>query len=515
MALKISKSLKSKLPDPERETIEDELWAKSGGHCFLCEGDINRASDDLEADHDVPEAEGGLTELNNLNLVHAQCNKAKRDSKSVDVRPYLKLKFKAQGQRLKYDGFLPFLGINPKPVVVEQKAPGILRIELPDGRKEDVPVFEETNRSGKFSYVFVSLPREAIFNDQDCQPRNMRLEHAWQIYCDLQQNVLHEPPSCRLENFTLGQPVRLLMFDGQHKTLASWMLDRQNVTAKVYLNLTVEQANVLVNSIQAKIKKLPLSPFELAGKMSDEWENKFKSYESEAGSTDVSESGFLEWLPKQDRARGKDALKSALVQNILGRDDLRIKNFVKTSGVATEIDITEQTLKGKVIEKLLALEPRTEMGQDAQDLREAEADNIVHCLNKFVDLVLEPSDPATGFTAQELERARRMTYQASLNYFAELCRQFWPYIAAKKAGAAMSDSFSDKQMKQLDEGLERLFNHPAWFADFALNEPLAKFKLALEKNQGFPDACEALGLDLTYVVMGKNTQLYKAVWGTK
>jgi hypothetical protein len=513
MAIKISSSLKKKLPETERENIEESLWAKSGGHCYLCEGEINRSSDDVEADHDVPESAGGLTSIDNLNLAHSACNKAKRDSKTVDVRPYLKLKAQAKGKRLKYDGFLPFLGINPKPIVFEMTKKNTIRFELPNGVVSEVPVFEETNSVDTFKYAFLSLPRNAIFNDEACQPRNMRLEHAWQIYFDLQSNVLHEPPSCRLEKNLEGQPVKLLMFDGQHKTLASWMMGRDEVTAKVYLNLTDARANMLVNSIQAKIKKLPLSPFELAGKMSDEWENKFKEFEAEVGSNAVSEIGFLEWLPTQSRTRGKDALRSALVQNILGEEGLRIKKHIKRAGYAGEIEITEQALRSKLIERLLSMEPRSEIGSDAQALREVEAENILEYLNWFNDAVLEPKDEAHGFTPMELNRAKRMTYQAGLAYSADLVRQLWFHIAARdKTKAAMVDEFTEVDKKKFHDGLEKLIKHPAWTANLEENDKLKKFKTALEKNQNIAEASEALGLDLPYLVFGPTTNQYLQAW---
>ena len=69
------------------------------------------------------------------------------------------------------------------------------------------------------------------------------------------------------------------MFDGQHKTVANWLMGRDTVVAKIYLNLEEVQAIELVNSIQAKIKKLPLSAFELAAKMSDEWQTHWQRYE--------------------------------------------------------------------------------------------------------------------------------------------------------------------------------------------------------------------------------------------
>ena len=73
MGINISKALVAKLPESERENIEQVLWDKSGTICWLCEEPMNRASDDIHADHEVPESDGGATEIANLNLAHAPC----------------------------------------------------------------------------------------------------------------------------------------------------------------------------------------------------------------------------------------------------------------------------------------------------------------------------------------------------------------------------------------------------------------------------------------------------------
>lgn len=512
--------MKSKLPQSEQDGVEDLLWAKSNGTCFLCESALNRAADDIEADHNVPESEGGDTSIKNLNLAHVACNRAKRNAKSVPIKPYLKLVAYGKKQRLKYDGYLEHFDIAPKPVVISRSTTTV-RFEFPadgEGAIVEVPVFSEENPTGTFDYAFVQLPRDAIFNDDSCQPRAIRLEHSWAIYSDLQRNVLHEPPSLRTETAigpsADGTTVRLLMFDGQHKTVSSWMLGRKRVTAKVYLNLNTAQANELVNSIQAKIKKLPLSPLELTGKMSDEWENKFHEYEDEVGSVAVSESGFLRWLGTTERTRGKQALQAALVQNTLSNEDLRITNYVKKPGSKAPVQITEQQLKSKLLEKLLILEACTETGEDAQTLRDREAANVVTCLNMFSDYAFEPSDDAKTLTPQEQERARRLTYQASLAYSSTLIRQLWFYVAKKaEPKAMMTHSLDDDQLNEVRIGIERLVSHPAWTAPFDTNEQMKKLKLALEKNQEVAKALEDLGLDLSYLLLG-TTPSHKKVWSS-
>ena len=135
------------------------------------------------------------------------------------------------------------------------------------------------------------MPQVAIFSDQAVQPRTIRDTHVWAIYSDIMKNPLHEPPSLRIEPQGTSGKVSLLMFDGQHKTVANWLMGRDTVVAKIYLNLEEVQAIELVNSIQAKIKKLPLSAFELAAKMSDEWQTHWRLYAAKRGRRPLSGVG--------------------------------------------------------------------------------------------------------------------------------------------------------------------------------------------------------------------------------
>ena len=74
MSIHISGSLRTKLPPDQRENIEDNLRSKANSMCFLCDGPFNENSEDIEVDHDIPEASGGPTDEQNLNLTHRACN---------------------------------------------------------------------------------------------------------------------------------------------------------------------------------------------------------------------------------------------------------------------------------------------------------------------------------------------------------------------------------------------------------------------------------------------------------
>jgi hypothetical protein len=498
LPIKISQKLISELPKDQQQDIKEFLVAKAGGKCFLCAEALNEAADQIVADHDQPAAENGDTSRDNLNLVHQACNAAKRSSPSVDVRPYLHLSafLRKNGPLLSYGKLLPHFGIEPKPAVLNQNQ-GIAGFQLPNGEVVETPIYSETNGRRTYHYVFLEVPRSALFNDEKCQPRSVKLAHVWSIYSDLARNPLHEAPGCRIEQTPGSNEISILMFDGQHKTVASWMHGREKILVKIYLDLSAEQAIELVNSIQSKIKKLPLSPFELAAKMGDEWSNKLAEYEAfKGGPEHVSEDGFINWLPTPERTRAKQAFKSALVTDILTDEGLTFRSLI---GRKTPPSITENAFKSKVLEQLLYLDPLKEMGQAGEALRAQERSNILRVLNMWVQYGFE-IDAVGELSPQQEERRRRLTYQGSLAYVATIIKTFFQNVVYGSAGTAfLKSNPSEQQWTVIAEGIKRIMDHPVWTAELSSTKKFRAVYEALTKNQNVTAAFEAVHLDGSYI----------------
>jgi hypothetical protein len=510
MAIRISKQLKEKLPPAERAKIEELLWQKSGEKCFLCEGELNLSTDTIHADHDIPEHEGGKTESANLNLVHKICNDFKRNNSSIRVRPYLRFQtfFKSLEHAPNYSGCLQHFGIVPTSIHVELKGSSA-RFHLP-GAKTDAPIFSESNSEETFHYVYIGVPRSAIYNDDECQPRAIKLAQLWAIFADLQRNPLHEPPSCRLaillkpdvENDGAPVETKLLMFDGQHKTLSNWLHDRTYVTVKVYLNLDREQTIRLVNSVQSKIKKLPLSPFELAAKMAEEWRDRVTQYEAIVDSAHTSEKGFLQWVGQDERARAKQAFRDALVQNVLDDESLEFRRFIASpNNKAEEFQITETVLKNKVLQQLLHLQPLEESFTEGEPLRNREATNIVRLLNIFTNKLFEPEPGALTLSERQKMRAKRMLYQSSLQYVSALLKQVASNVLTVEVERVFLEREpTEEQWKRIAAAVDLILEHPVWTADYGFSKKMKEIELALTKNQNVDRSFKAVDLKTGYAL---------------
>lgn len=502
--IKISKNLKKKLPVEQQENLEDRLWEMSSGTCHLCGEPMNRATDDIEADHDVPEADDGPTTLENLNLAHKSCNAAKGKTPTVDVRPYLRLDafMRKQSGPVRYGECTSYFGITPQPVYISYPSHGSAKFELPGGSIQTVPVFTVHNSDGDFRYCFVELPREAIFNDEECQPRNIKKSQVWAIYSDLQSNPLHEPPGCRVVKD--GSTYKLLMFDGQHKTVASWMCGHTSIVAKIYLDIGLHQTTRLVNSVQAKIKKLPLSPFEIAAKLGDEWEQRWSQYEADVGTEHASEQGFIERLKSSDRSRGAQAFQEARLRNLLDRDDLSILKFIKRSGMVDGDDalIPEATFKNKILKVLVYSKPLKDVGEAGAGRRNHEADNIVRTLNYFTSKVFEPAGAGNPLSDEQLETRRRFVYQGALKFSAEMLQKVLRVTCStdEDESAFLEAKIDDERWGRIQAAIDQLVTHPVWHRDFDIGPRARAVREALQKNQQVKECLKDVGLTAGYVL---------------
>jgi len=526
MPFHASNALLSKLPAKERcdsAELGQHLVDQHGSNCHLCEGPVQLNVDDLEADHHIPEAEDGPTTLRNLRLAHKECNRAKRNLSSDLIRPFLKFRrhIRELGGRAKYSSAIRHwpteLGLSEISINGQT-----LSYVFPDGSEGEVPIFEE--RCGKnandksFSFAYVQVPRSAIHNDDEVQPRFIRVNHVFAIYNDLRDNPLHEPPSCRLGEL-VGAAQPLLMFDGQHKTLAVWMSGREEIVVKLYLDMTAPDATHLVNSIQAKIKKLPLSAFEVAGKMADEWHHKFDNYEHQMQELGIpaSEAGFLAWLPAgPERNGGKKAFKAALIQDVLERHDFNLSNFVTVRGVDEEGDLglTENMVKTKVLDKLIDSTASDLSFDDSTEIRRQEHENICYLLDQLIAQLVSPNDPGAEMTEPQQEARRRLFKQGSLQYVSGLLRDLFTNVmglgAAQRTLAGIP---SADQKQRLVKGVEHLGEHKVWTAALDRDAQMRAVANMLSTNQNVDQAFQAVHLTLGYLLAGPNANdAYRAHW---
>ena len=500
----ISKDIQKKIPKMTLKELQKHLYLKKGGRCFLCDELLDQENDVIVADHDIPENENGKTDLDNLNAVHSECNSFKQDNPAVQVKPYLQLKRKIekQNQGIQFDGVIKAFQRTTRKVKLIEEASEV-KLDTGSG-SAGYTVFKEKNKKGVFKFIYADIPIDCLINDKKCQPRNIHLPHLWSIYKDIQKNPLHEAPTCRLDPNEESGSKSLLIFDGQHKAVAFLLDGREKICTKIYLDLDENSANYLVGSIQSKIKKLPLSPFEFTRKMKKEFSEKWDKYSEEAHDP-KSEKLFLQSIPAHDRGRTKQAFIEAYCANIIDDEDLLIRRHIKNKRNKNDgpFTISEQTFKKKILLSLLRKEPLENDLSKLSEMRENEKRNIIKLLNLFYKECLAPkNDPLK--TDTEKQKAKMFSYQGALAYVAFLLKSLVGHVFTVSDGQALLLSLKDpNKWKKVADGIKHLGSHPFWVLNRDYNQKIANVHIALEKNQSVSDRFEGINLELGYIITGK------------
>jgi hypothetical protein len=505
--IKISNTLISKFPKKEQANLEQKLRQKSNGKCYLCNEQFNFASDEIELDHDIPVAENGIHEISNSNLVHASCNKWKRNNPSLKAQKFLPIKiFLDKKMDVNFSVLqCDFFKILPKEISIEIIKGGKLEIHLPNSTKIVSDIFEETiNGNRVIKYIFFQVPFSALFNDNDVQPRNIKQNQVLRIFSDLHKNPIHEPIGLRLEKELKKGKNKLLMFDGQHKTVSAMLMGKGRIDAKLYLDLTNSEATYLVNSIQSKIPKLPLMKLELASKMEDEFKDMYEKYitESDKSGKVTSEYDFIEnWVPADERNRAKDALIKARVAQITEYPAFEIMAIVDgtTSIKDKKYLITQQILQNKILKQFINAKPIKET--NGEILRETERKNISLILNLYYKVTLgEYADKLNSLTQEQKSKIHNLLRQSSISLACDLMHEYlkWITTAGPNQNFLLEKTLSKKDLNKFEIALKRFTSHPIWTTSIQ-SSVTKEFNNINQKNQSLKDIARKISLTLAYI----------------
>jgi len=520
MPIKISKSLRSEIVDAvQRENIESLLRQKADGRCFLCNGNMNEASEDLEADHDLPTREGGDTSLENLNLVHKRCNRFKKNNPTVLVRNFLSMNefIDANHDATFADVLKDFYRVTTQPFVITDITPKYFSVDLPNGtsiKKIPINTVAIPGKEKDIHFSYLQIPLNSIYND-DVQPRTVKIKHLFSLYQDLHFNPIHEPSSMRLEGELRVGENKFLMFDGQHKAISKALLEWKKsenmgdvlIDAKIYLNLDRDEATKLVNSIQSKIIKLGLTKTEFAMKMNQEYRAAYEDYEqrcSDDGSIQ-SEYGFIESRPANERPRATQALFQArrvdVYEDKKGETPLRIRKYIKGSKDAparidSHLELKETTFYSKLLDKLLYKKPlKDELDRD-DTKRAVERINIRMLLEILVETVFE--DDGLDSSAK-----KRIKSQSGLVLWIDFINRQIEFLLNEKFPENKNTLLLDYDLGQYKEKLtlfsSRFAKHPIWnVEDVNQSVKVAAFYNDLQKNKNIEVHAKEVSLTMPY-----------------
>jgi len=512
MPVQVSRNIRAGLGD-EAEGIVEYLLGESDGLCTLCETALNNAVETCVADHIVPEAEGGETTRENLQLAHKWCNSVKQNYTDEQIKPYVKFakRYQIAGAGLDYGEAITQLDMfefEPQPITMTVgEEEDIVEFEFAQGADGSVPIYHEVVGERDFSFCYMEVPITSLFNDDDCQPRSLKTNHVRSIYFDLFDNPLNEPACCRVKRNNDGT-TNILMFDGQHKTLSMLLHGRERVVVKIYLDMNIEEATRLINTIQNKIVKLKASAFEAMGKLAQEFQADYAGYADEAGA-DASEAGFIAHVDAARRARARDACWAAIVDEFLELQTeimpwIRLQDRPVPNPDTYPAHATETVMKNKIAQGLMKKAPLDDVGQGGITRRVRERNNATTALNYWIAAVSTANGDNGNYSARDIIRISRNFRQTSLTFSMALIKRIIGHIMVHEPDVALLQAEpNEEQWTEIGTAIQKMVTHPAWRTPREYSVPAAELDDLCQLNNSITAKMNELHLTLNYCIVGE------------
>ena len=401
----------SSLNGEARTKLEQRLYARQSGKCFICNDPIDLVlhKGQLDVDHIDPLAKDGLDSENNFAITHASCNRSKGASNLIIARrlaEFERLQAQAQetgkrganlGDVLEQHGGAKYpLRIRRTEDYIELSLP-----EIGENAIRKVPIYHD-KMSGMDS-CFTSLPLEYLHHDDRINPRSIGVSIRGLI-----EEFIEKRPQLHIglawwapENDGAG-PVKV--FDGQHKAAAQVLLGVRELPVRIFLEPDV---NVLLQANTNAAGKLRQVAFDTAVMRhlgSSLYFERVKRYQSMRGlkddDYDFSEQDLVHFFRGESREMERyiiDAQRDAITRDT----DNRLLEFIEWSGKTANRPLAYITIERSFFHEFLyqkALETPISLGiEEGTNPRQLERIQTVRLMSLFADIFFVGSwDPDLG-----------------------------------------------------------------------------------------------------------------------
>ncbi len=433
------------------------LWSKSGGKCALCDHLLGTDPKQIVPDHKIAATDGGKNKLSNYYLAHRSCNSSRQHLPFDIAKPIVKFKvFCEHKVGVTFDDVLDeYVGDANSEIEVEETGNSI-KLSYKSWSFEANKMVDPATMC---EYYFADIPVACIKNDADVQPRQIMYGHVRKLYLNFKERPVHEPSNCRFR--PTGDGIgELLQFDGQHKTTAQILLNRDSVPTKIYIDPDIAMLQQLVVKIQQEIKKQPLTRSDTLAKLGDVVKSYLKQYTVAEGQI-RTEKGLVE---KQSDTKSRAELKKLYFEELrrilFFDEDNELAKFVKP-GVMFK-PTTDKVVINKVISPLI-FSDLLEIDLDSSGGRDNERSMIISILNKICSEQLGEGWHTKG--SIQATRARNFFQQGAIGWWmGEILLPALRYatmrIGDKKP--LFIDAVTDEQKNNIDALVETLCNWAIW-----------------------------------------------------
>ncbi len=261
----------SKLKPEQRRELEDRLYARQNGICFICENpiDLELQRKDLEIDHVVPIANEGKDEENNFALVHEPCNRRKSSSDLRVARVlcrFSRIEQMASAEPGQHGANLGHVlnaygGSKESLRMVVEKDAVRFSIHGESGAPvTTLPLWQDP--LSRMNYCFARLPLTYLHHDSRINPRSIGVNIRGLI-----EEFIHGRPQLHVTlawwTQESGDEGKVQVFDGQHKAAAQILLGVRELPVRIFIR---PNRNVLLEANTNAGDKLRQVAFDAAVK---------------------------------------------------------------------------------------------------------------------------------------------------------------------------------------------------------------------------------------------------------
>ena len=230
----LSKYLDSLSPD-QYKALSKELWEIQNHKCYICGEDIDLDVQTTNIDHIHPLVTGGKDERSNFAITHEHCNKSKQDADLAVAKRIVCLdKIIKQAERNHESPSLKhvLLAYGGSKFNFKYKVENDTLVysfdEIGDLSIKKSEIF--TDELSHEQTAFISVPLEYLFHDDILNPRGLNRSVSLLIKEFYKPNPQLQIPIARIADG------KIMLFDGQHKTVAQIMLGVNSIVVRVFIN---------------------------------------------------------------------------------------------------------------------------------------------------------------------------------------------------------------------------------------------------------------------------------------
>lgn len=462
----------------ERRQLSDaeraEILNRHGMRCFI-DGHPIESEDDLEFDHIVPLAVGGITTLENLAPVCRKHNRQKRTMALSEYRDYLKLSsFFGDGSPKYLDDVIR---------AKEHKLGQLLQYEVNAGEESVTLYFEGGKKAfslytcpvSGWQYFYALIPVQYLRNDRDLQPRPLRQKSMWGLYRHFQRNTQLAPSICRFD-----EDGTLLLFDGQHKAAAQIWAGRKAVECKVYIRPVAKLIKETNLEAHQSYRQMSFYSYELMKKYADICGEDWEQYAGLEGRK--SERGFVDFLinvKKMSYAKARGEVARAIYWRILNADDNKLRDFVSKKTRTRLHPLTSYRIEKTVFKHLLSPIPSAVEFQSDEDFRDTEERNLIRLMSIIAEEgLMNRWNPERGDAVHQ--RTERIFSAGAIRAWVRILRDVLnAYLQLYLKGPeeiqrVLYRELTDEQFGWIRKFVRQIFAHPVWDAPDTSDQDISK-----------------------------------------